>query len=659
MGDTGRHTNHQGQFLEVLARDEARARFRAHLPDAPLGPETVALEDALGRILAETVTAGKDVPGFDRANVDGFALRAADTYGAMEEDPVRVALNDEVLEPGRVPEGTVAPGTATPIATGGIVPRGADAVVMVERTEPADAAGKRLTITASVSPGQNIAFAGTDIGCGETVLRRGQRLTSREIGVLAALGRDRVAVYRRPRVAVLSTGNEVVPPGRELPLGSVHDANGPVVAAAVAELGAEPVPMGVVPDDEPALAEALDRALTCDMVILSGGTSKGAGDLSYRVAQRLAEPGIIAHGVALKPGKPVCLAASGETPVVILPGFPTSATFTFHEFVAPVLRAWTGAQETARQETPAHLPVRVNSERGRTEYLLVSLIPGVDGLAAYPMGKGSGSVTAFTYADGFIAIPRHTELLEAGEPVAVQLLGEGLAPADLVAIGSHCVGLDLLLGDLQDRGVTTKAMHVGSMGGLAAARRGECDIAGVHLLDPASGEYNRPFLEEGLHLVPGYRRMQGIVFREGDDRFTGRTAAEAVEAAAADPGCVMVNRNPGSGTRILTDRLLGGREPAGYGVQTKSHNAVAAAVAQGRADWGMAIETVARDYGLGFLPLQEEHYDFVVPASRMEREPVRHFRRLLAEPGVRDRLRDLGFRPAEADPAATVTADPG
>ena len=636
-----RRAARQEQFLEVVTRDEAVARFQRHLRLEPLGVERVPLAQALDRVLAETIVSEVDVPGFDRSNVDGFAVVAADTFGAMEESPRFAALNAEVIEPGMVPAETVSPGRASVIATGGMLPRGADAVIMVEHTEATD---EGVAFRNSVAPGQNVTFAGTDIARGETVLRRGQRLTSREIGVLAAVGLAEVPVYRRPRVAVISTGNEIIAPGTALRPGAVYDSNAAIIAAAVAELGGEAEVLGIVADDDARLAAMLERGLACDMVILSGGTSKGAGDISYRVVSRLGRPGIVAHGVALKPGKPICLAVTDGKPVVVLPGFPTSAIFTFHEFVAPVLRAFAGLPPLARRSVEARLPVRINSERGRTEYLLVSLFETERGLAAYPMGKGSGSVTAFSFADGFVTIPQHDEIVEADTPVSVQLLGQSLEPAVLVAIGSHCVGLDHLLGELQARGVSVKALHVGSMGGIAAARRGECDIAGIHVMDPKSGEYNRPFLDATLELVPGYRRMQGIVFRPGDPRFEGRDLAAAVAAALADPDCTLVNRNPGSGTRILIDRLLAGRQPPGYGVQTKSHNAVATAVAQGRADWGVAIDTVARQYGLGFIPLQEEHYDFVVPKARLERPAVRLFRSLLEEPEVRQRLREMGFR---------------
>lgn len=632
----------QEQFLEVITRDEATARFQHHLRLEPLGTESVALGAALGRVLAQTVTSDIDVPGFDRSNVDGFAVVAADTWGAMEESPRTIALNDEVLEPGRAPRQNVVPGRASIIATGGMMPRGADAVVMIERTEATD--DGRIACTDSVAAGQNVSFAGTDIARGETVLRRGQLLTSREIGVLAAIGRDRVDVFRKPRVAIVSTGNEIVAPGAPMRTGAVYDSNAAIVGAAVEELGGEPVQLGIVADDDAQLHAILARALDCDMVLLSGGTSKGAGDLSYRVVSRLGDPGIVAHGVALKPGKPVCLAVTAGKPVVILPGFPTSAIFTFHEFVAPVLRAFAGLPADRRRSVQAKLPVRVNSERGRTEYLLVSLIERDDGLAAYPMGKGSGSVTAFSYADGFVTIPQHQEIVDVDTNVSVQLLGEGVEPADLVAIGSHCIGLDWLLGELQARGIRVKALHVGSMGGLAAARRRECDIAGIHLIDAKTGEYNLPLLDDSLELVGGYRRRQGIVFRIDDPRFAGDDAQKVVAHVLADPSCTMVNRNPGSGTRMLVDRLLAGKEPPGYGVQTKSHNAVAAAVTQGRADWGIAIDTVARQYGLGFLALQDEHYDFVVPRSRRARPGVEAFRSLLKEPAARAHLRELGFR---------------
>jgi putative molybdopterin biosynthesis protein len=261
------------------------------------------------------------------------------------------------------------------------------------------------------------------------------------------------------------------------------------------------------------------------------------------------------------------------------------------------------------------------------------------------MGKGSGSVTTFSRADGFVTIGRHTEILEAGQKVTVRPLGRGLEVADLVVIGSHCVGLDCLLSDLQRRGIKSKLITVGSTAGLEAVRRNECDLASVHLLDSKTGEYHRPFLTDAMELIRGYGRRQGIVYRLGDTRFEGRELEQILPTLVDDKTCVMVNRNQGSGTRILIDGLLAGARPSGYAVQPSNHNAVAAAVAQGRADWGLAIESVARANNLSFLFYKDEQYDFIVPKSRLARPAVQAFIELLAAPATVDKLSRMGFQP--------------
>jgi putative molybdopterin biosynthesis protein len=422
-----------------------------------------------------------------------------------------------------------------------------------------------------------------------------------------------------------------------------------MVADAVRENGGEPLLCGIVPDDEALLREALERALAeADMVLLSGGTSKGPGDLNVRALESvLSPPGIVAHGVALKPGKPLCLAASGRKGVVVLPGFPTSAIFTFHELVAPVIRLLGGLPEEGGEHTRARLPFRIGSENGRTEYVLIRLTENQAGeLVAYPIGKGSGSVTTWSQADGYFVIPKHVEQLDEGETVTVRALGGGPARgADLVIIGSHCVGLDILLERLLRRGITSKLIAVGSEGGLAAVRRGECDVAGMHLYDARTGTYNSPFLGPGLVLVRGYGRLQGVVFRRGDERFESKDAAAAVAEAARLPGVVMINRNRGSGTRALYDRILGDARPQGHGVEASSHHAIAAAVAQGRADFGIAIDIVANDRGLGFLPLAEERFDLVTSELRKDRPAVRALLDELSNPETRATLAARGLRP--------------
>src|SRR5512143_398915 len=428
----------QEQFLEVVSAEEARVRFERHLDLRPLPAETVTLADARMRVLAHDVVAAVDAPPFDRSNVDGFAVRAADTVGASDGNPKVLTLNGEVVACGYAPVVAVSPATCTAIATGGVIPRGADAVVMIEQTELIEDGSPRIELRGAAAPGQFVSYAGSDIARGETLLRRGTCIGAREIGMLAACGLDRVEVVRRPKVAVLSTGDELVEPGKPLKPAGVYDSNSAIIAAAVAEAGGEPLMFGAYPDDVIILEKTVREALAVsDMVVLSGGTSKGAGDLSHRVVSQLGRPGILVHGVALKPGKPLCLGVVGDKPVVVLPGFPTSAVFTFHAFVAPVIRARAGLPPEATETISARGPVRIASELGRKEFVLVSLIQSDEGPVAFPTGKGSGSVTSFSQADGFIAIAALPRARDAGSSVQVTLIGSAAQAPDLVVMGSH------------------------------------------------------------------------------------------------------------------------------------------------------------------------------------------------------------------------------
>lgn len=617
----------QRQFLEVISREEAHDRFRAALGQMPRRAETVALARAHGRVLADDVVAAIDVPGFDRSDVDGFAVRAEDTFAATEEAPRSLPLANGSLKPGRLPTIELSNGAAIAIATGAALPRGADAVVMVEDTT---AKGARIAVRRPTTPAANVSFAGSDIARGETILRAGQVLSARETGLLAALGIAQVHVVAKPRVAVISTGDEIVPPGEPLSPGKIFDSNLTVLSHLVVELGGEAIAMGVVPDDEQRLERILEAALDYDIVLMSGGTSKGEGDLSYRVVGRLGAPGIVVHGVALKPGKPLCLAVvdrntdtgSRRIPIAVLPGFPSSAIFTFREYIGPVIREMAGLAETNLPFMEAVLPLRTTSARGRTEFVPVALTQNGGQWSAYPIGKGSGSITSFGHADGFVVIAANEEYIDAGAHVQVQLLTPQVTPADLSVIGSHCPTLDRLLSSVARQGFRVKSLAVGSQGGVQAVGRGEADLAGIHLLDETTAVYNRRFVPAGATLFEGYGRMQGIVFRRGDPRFENASVQEAVDAALADADCRFCNRNLGSGTRILIDSLLGSRRPSGYNVEVKSHHAVAAAVVQKRADWGLTIEAVARLSDLGFIPLQAEQFDFIVPVDRLERPAI-------------------------------------
>jgi putative molybdopterin biosynthesis protein len=444
--------------------------------------------------------------------------------------------------------------------------------------------------------------------------------------------------------------------------GKIYDSNATTVAAAVRENGGDPEFLGIIPDDAAALRAACERARDdFDVVVLSGGTSKGRGDLTFGIIDSTARPGILVHGVGIKPGKPIVLAAWDHRPVVILPGFPTSAIITFNLFVAPVIRRLANLPvERRAASVEARLAVGYHSAEGRHEHVLVNLVSGVEGTpAAYPIAGASGSIYAFAQADGTMEIPAERSVLREGEEVLVAPLARAVKMADLTLIGSHCRGVDLALALLRKRRrLTAKVIHVGSSAGVEACARGETDLAGVHLLDPTNGLYNRAALErlgrEGV-LIKGYVRRQGIYFREED--FSAGPPTLDHLASSAD--LRMLNRTRGAGTRVLLDLLLEGiaaerglspddlraRIP-GYEAETRSHNAVAAAVESGRADWGLGIEAVAVAYGLGFVPLRDEEYDFLTLRDRLDRDPVQALLRVLRSDEFREALGGLvGFVP--------------
>ena len=646
----------QKQFLDVISPELAKSRFEAAVTLNPT-EEITSLNQALGRTLSQDIAAKVNVPSFDRSNLDGFAVKAADTIGAEEHSPITLQLLDQAIAAGSSPQHEITSGLASLIATGGMLPRGADAIVMVENADIRDG---KLIIFKPVSPGTGIAFTGTDVASGQIILHQGDILTSRETGILAAIGETHIPAWKRPKVAIISTGNEIIAPGQAMCPGLVYDSNARIIADAVKELGGEPIELGIAIDTLESLKTKVQQAfLQADMILLSGGTSKGEGDLSYQVVYELDDPGVIVHGVALKPGKPICLAASQGKPIVVLPGFPTSAIFTFHEFVAPMIRQLAGLATTSQSKLNAELAVRVNSEIGRAEFLLVRLLDNTQAaeqhasldtpkvkLAAYPIGKGSGSVTTFSNADGFVRIDQHTEQLEAGSSVEVQLISRDTKPAELVIIGSHCLGLDLLMSRLKHKGIQVRFMSVGSAAGLLAVKKGQCDIAGIHLFDPNSKRYNQHCISDDLNLIQGYRRQQGLIFRANDSRFQGSDAQTIINKVKHDPDCLMINRNLGSGTRVLIEQLLAGSKPNGYLVQTSNHRAVFAAIQQKRADWGIAIQSLT-ETDIGFIAIQDECYDFMIAKARQQKKSVQIFMQLLQDKDVQAALAQIGIH---ADP---------
>ncbi|MBL7118887.1 molybdopterin biosynthesis protein [Candidatus Bathyarchaeota archaeon] len=638
-------------FRDLVSVEEAKKRFRAHFIPRPVGVEKVLLERCYGRVLAQDIEAQVDVPPFDRATMDGFAVHAEDTFEA-EEDKPRILKTVGKVSAGEKPSKDIKKGEAVEISTGAPIPKGANAVVMVEYTQQE---GDHLKVYKPVAPGENIMAAGSDIMAGELILRKGTVLTPRETGVLAALGTTKVECFKVPKVAILSTGDEIVEPGSRLEYGKVYDINARSISDAVVECGGEPVFLGIVEDDPDALRLSVDEGLRKgELLVTSGGTSAGAGDLLHQIINNLGAPGIIVHGVSVKPGKPTILAVIDGKPLFGLPGYPTSALTIFEIFVSPILREMAGRGADVEKKTiDARTAGKIYPAGGRHEYMPVNIIrTGRGEYTVYPVPGGSGAITTLEEADGFIEIPENKLFLEEGERVQVRLFSSELKPADLMIIGSHCIGIDLLLELIRRRhpDFNSKVINVGSSGGLAAIRRGEADIAGVHLLDEETGEYNTPFLDrygiaDRAVLIRGYNRKQGlIVARKNPKEIKGLEDILREDLS-------FVNRNPGSGTRILLDMKLNeiarsegigfeqlSSKIKGYRIEAKSHTAVAVAVLQGKADLGLGIETVADRYGLDFIPVTEEHYDFTVQTERLGKESIQVFLGTLRSEDFRDEL---------------------
>ncbi len=410
-------------FRKLLSFNEAKQILKRQLSDKPVGVERVSLSKAHKRILAQDVVAPIDIPPFNRSIVDGYAVKAADTFGASEEKPTSLRYCGQVAV-GESPTVALKKGLGAEIVTGAPMPTGADAVVMVEHTNRQE---DKVFIHRPVSKGENVMEAGSDIQRGEKVLRKGQFLASRQIGVLAAIGSTEVSVYKRPRVAILSTGAEVVEPGKTLPPGKIYDINTNALGAAVLECGGEPVNLGIIPDDRDKLKKALEKALhLADAVITSGGVSVGPKDFIPQIVNSLGRPGVIISGIAVKPGKPTTIAIIGGKPIFSLPGHPTSSLFMFTVFVRPILINFAGRTEATIPQVRAVTATKMFPAKGRRTFVMVNLTHDKTGklLAALVPTGLSGAITTLANADGFVEIGENQQFLDAGEEIDVYLLGK-------------------------------------------------------------------------------------------------------------------------------------------------------------------------------------------------------------------------------------------
>lgn len=640
-------------FRSLLTIEEVKTRIDTAI-SMTCSTYEVELTNALGKVLAEDVTSTIDVPGFDRSTMDGYVVKAQDTFSANEVKTKILKLVGK-SEPGIVPTMTLNEGETSEISTGAPIPVGASAVVMVEFTKTS---GNEVEISRSVTPGENVMAAGSDIMAGEVVLRRSQIITSREIAIMAAIGRKNVIVIGSPKVAILSTGNELIPPGSELSRMKIFDINAYSIAAAVYESGGTPIMLGIVPDDEVEIRNILKRAVeSADLVLTSGSTSAGSRDLIPQIISSIEGSQIIANGLAVKPGKPALVAIVAGKPLFALPGNPTSALMVFYELVKPTIRRLSGIRfDVHMPSVDARLAFKTISVRGKQELVPVHIVKEECGnYLAYPALAGSGAITSLALADGFVRVSSDRDVIVEGETVQVHLFNQNIRPSDFLIVGSHCVGIDILLTVISEktRSVLGKIINVGSMGGLQALKRGEADLAGIHLLDENSGDYNTPFikrfdLENKIILVRGYVREQGFMTRKDSTKKVNDFSD------LLNPEISFINRNRGSGTRILIDMCLGYvakkknkplqelvKKINGYDLEAKSHSAVASAVSQGKVDVGFGIRTVAEQNGLDFGSHSFERFDFAINKNRINKKSIQVFLEILRSKEFGNKLKDL------------------
>ena len=634
----GDHSHGHGQrryFLNDVPLDQALEGFFTALREiGALDPKPgveLPLSQARGRITARPVWALTSSPHYDAAAMDGAAVRAADTLGATETSPVNLTISAQAIL----------------VDTGDPMPAGYNAVVMIEHLHRVD--DNTLQVSAPVPPWQHVRPLGEDLVATELVLPENHQIRPVDLGACAAAGVTQLHVRRRPKVAVLPTGNELVPPGTApLKPGDVVEFNSLMISGMIDSWGGEGVVLPSAPDEYETIKSAVSSGLSeFDMVIVNAGSSAGTEDYTASVVEDLGR--LLVHGVAVRPGHPVVLGMAEGKPIIGLPGYPVSAVLTAELFVKPLIERWLGRPTEARPTVAAELTRKVLSPLGEDEYLRVKLGRVGDRMVATPLQRGAGVIMSLVRADGIAQIPRFSEGLDAGSRVEVQLLRPlGEVQNTIVAIGSHDLTLDLIASHLSRRqpGLGLSSSHVGSLGGLIALRRGEAHIAGCHLLDEATGEYNVSYIQRYLPSVPLVLmnlvgRVQGLIVPTGNPN--GIYSLEDL----GRPDVVFVNRQRGSGTRVLLDYKLAGMSLDGEGIsgydrEEYSHLAVAAAVASGSADTGLGILSAARALGLDFVPLLTERYDLVVPREHFGSELLQPLINLLQDSEFRREVESLG-----------------
>jgi len=631
-------THKRNIYLKKKSLAEARNLIHTRFGAFAKWPvETVPTPEAVGRVLAEPIFARLSSPGFHAAAMDGVAVHAAATFGASETSPKQLTLGTDAVF----------------VNTGHVMPEGFDAVIMIEQVHQLDET--TLQIEAPAFPWQYVRKMGEDIVATELLFARHHRITPYCIGALLSGGIFEVPVRRRPRVAIIPTGSELVDwhglDVARLKPGQVIESNAYVLAALVRHCGGEPLLRPTVTDDPEQVQAALNAALSpeagCDVVLTVGGSSAGSADYTRPAMEALGE--VMVHGVTIMPGKPVLIGAAAGKPVVGIPGYPVSAIIAFEQFVQPMILAMLAQPERPRPTVTVTPTRKIPSKLGVEEFVRVKLGQVGDRVVATALPRGAGAITSITEAHGIIRIPNNSEGIDADESVAADLLQPLEAVRNtIVVVGSHDNTLDLLADQIRiNHGdVTVSSSHVGSMGGLMAVKRGVCHVAGTHLLDTETGSYNVSYIRRYLpgiavRLIHLVMRDQGLIVPKGNPKGIGGIE----DLARGDVR--FINRQGGSGTRILLDYRLGqlGIDPRsihGYEAEEFTHMAVAVAVLGGTADVGLGIHAAARALDLDFIPVVTEQYDLLIPDAYFDTRPLRILRDTIVSETFKRRVEALG-----------------
>ena len=649
-------------YLHDIPLAQAQARLKQALEEANLwrvlGSEIIPLdENALRCVTSEPVWAKTSSPHYHASAMDGFAVRAIMTNGAMPSSPVTLQIGPDTEY----------------VDTGDPLPSWANAVIPIENVESLDAHGNitkdirdpdSIRIRTSVAPWTHVRPLGEDIVATQLVLPAGHIIKPADLGAIAAAGHQEIVVARKPKVAILPTGTELVPIGSKLKAGDILEYNSLVIAAQIKAMGGEPTRYPITKDDFDLICERVVEAVqTHDLVLLNAGSSAGAEDFSAKVVEKLGT--LLVHGVAVRPGHPVILGTikrqskivnrksedlESETwhliPIIGVPGYPVSAALTIDIFVESIIAKWLGRRPNELPTETATLTRKIVSPAGDDDFIRVAVGKVGEKLLAAPLSRGAGVITSLVQADGLALIPSGTQGMEAGEKVQVRLYRtKAEIERTILSIGSHDLTLDLMAQFLAEHDRRLASANVGSQGGLVALRRGEAHFAGSHLLNPETGEYNISYIRQYMPNIPVkvvalVGREQGLLVKKGNPK--GIKGLDDLSRHDVQ----FVNRQRGAGTRVLLDyhlnlMTISPNSIEGYQQEEYTHLGVAASVASGRADCGLGIAAAAQALDLDFVPLFQERYDLVIPKQFVESDLLAPLFGLLADPAFRKEVSKL------------------